>query len=137
MGLLVGSWSFRYLSLGSQLRHLALKYLLIQPDRGFNVDGTVNYQGRRHNVEFTLSPYYGAANLTFAAAQKTLELKYQNTVLWFERNHKQTTGLDALGVRAKEFGYPLLVEADPQLPVSIHNDLLLDAEGLVMNADGS
>ncbi|THH07772.1 hypothetical protein EW146_g9209 [Bondarzewia mesenterica] len=113
--------------------------LIVQPDRGFNVDGTVNYQGRHHSVDFVFSPYYDTAPLSFTDAQQTLRLTYRDTTLYFERKDVNTTGLDATGVRQAQSGFPQQATADPPMPISSQMDdrLTLDLEGLVLNSDGS
>ncbi|TCD69611.1 hypothetical protein EIP91_007034 [Steccherinum ochraceum] len=113
--------------------------VITQPDRGFNVDNTIDYQGRQHAIDFVLSPYYGDNNLTFADAQKTLALTYKSTFRYSERNNVPTTGLDALGVRAAQSGFSRDPLADPQLPIAnaTFPRLSLDLEGLVLNKDGS
>ena len=102
-------------------------------------DGTVDFQGRQHDVDFILSPYYGADNLSFSDAQKTLALNYRRTRLYTERLGKKTSGLDALGVRPAEFGFPLISISNPPLPIPSRSidRLTLDSEGLVLNADGT
>ncbi|TDL29854.1 hypothetical protein BD410DRAFT_44469 [Rickenella mellea] len=113
--------------------------LVVQPDRGFNIDGTVDYQGRQHDVDFVLSPYYGGTNLSFSAAQKTLKVTYRRTRLYAERHNTKTTGLDALAVRPQSPGFPAIPTADPEIPIpSLNfNHLSLDAEGLVLMSDGT
>ncbi|KAG8964151.1 hypothetical protein FRC03_002159 [Tulasnella sp. 419] len=101
-----------------------------QPDRGYNVEGTVDWQTRQHEFDFVLTPYDGATPLSFADAQQTLKLKYKKTLLYRERGLKKPTGLDALGVRPAN-------PVDPELPIpsGTKNTLSLDAEGLVLNND--
>ncbi|KAI0683162.1 esterase-like activity of phytase-domain-containing protein [Cytidiella melzeri] len=113
--------------------------LIVQPDRGFNVDGTVDYQGRQHQLDFVLTPHYTTTNLSFTAAQQTLQLAYKGTKLYTERAGANTTGLDATGVRAAQSGFPSNALADPQMPIPTKSDnrLTLDLEGLVLNADGT
>ncbi|KAI8970883.1 esterase-like activity of phytase-domain-containing protein [Trametes punicea] len=112
--------------------------MVAQPDRGFNVDGTIDYQARQHEIDFVLSPYYGADDLSFDTALQTLKLTYRNTLLYTERESRKTTGLDALGVRPAEALYRLLTIEDPPLPIAPSNgDLTVDAEGLVLNSDGT
>ncbi|EMD36215.1 hypothetical protein CERSUDRAFT_74243 [Gelatoporia subvermispora B] len=113
--------------------------LIVQPDRGFNVDGTVDYQARQHVLDFKLSPYYSADDLSFTAAQSTLQLTYQDTLLYFEREHTATTGLDALAVRPADSGFPTVISADPAMPIPAtdFSHLTVDAEGLALNQDGS
>lgn len=86
-----------------------------------------------------LSPYYAAANLTFTEAQKTLALDYKKTLLYWDRLHTETSGLDALAVRQQVPGFPLLAVADPQMPIPAKsfNHLTIDCEGLVLSADGT
>ena len=101
-------------------------------------DATINYQARQHAIDFVLHPYYGAANLTFAQAQQTLQLQYRKTLLYFDRRDVPTSGLDALGVRppTPEFGS---LPALPPVPVpnATFAHLSVDAEGLVLDADGT
>ncbi|ETW75139.1 hypothetical protein HETIRDRAFT_455824 [Heterobasidion irregulare TC 32-1] len=118
--------------------------LVVQPDRGFNVDGTIDYQGRQHRISFTLTPYYSSTPLSFSAAQRTLALLYRDTLLYVERDDKTTTGLDALGVRAAQTGFPEVADADPVVPIAGSGGgggdpdrLSLDLEGLVLNGDSS
>lgn len=102
-------------------------------------DGTIDYQGRQHAIDFVLSPYYGDDELDFDDAQETLALTYRSTFRYTERNNVPTTGLDALGVRAAQSGFPSNPLADPQMPIanSSFSRLTLDLEGLVLNSDGT
>ncbi|KAH9481999.1 putative secreted protein [Psilocybe cubensis] len=113
--------------------------LLARPDRGFNVDGTIDYQARQHEIDFLLTPYYGSTNLTFQAAQETLKITYRNTVLQFDRLHKKTSGLDPTAVRNAQFGSNIIPFLDPAMPIVSKDDnrLVVDVEGLVANADGT
>lgn len=102
-------------------------------------DGTVDYQGRQHQIDFVLNPYYSTSALSFTSAQQTLQLTYQNTLLYTERQGAKTSGLDAQGVRDAQSGFPSTPTADPQMPIPSKsiNRLTLDLEGLVLNADGT
>jgi len=113
--------------------------IVAQPDRGFNVETTIDYQGRQHAIDFVLSPYYDDGDLDFDDAQKTLALTYKSTFLYSERNNVPTTGLDALGVRPAKAGFPNDPLADPEMPIpnSSFSRLSLDLEGLVLNKDGT
>ncbi|PPQ72093.1 hypothetical protein CVT26_006871 [Gymnopilus dilepis] len=113
--------------------------LLARPDRGFNVNGPIDYQARQHEIDFVLTPYYGTANLTFQAAQQTLQLTYRDTTLMFERQGKKTSGLDGDGVRAAQTGFQTNPLLDPALPIDSASDnrLVLDVEGVVANSDGT
>ncbi|KAJ3007246.1 hypothetical protein NUW54_g3620 [Trametes sanguinea] len=66
--------------------------IIAQPDRGFNLDGTIDYQGRQHEIDFVLSPYYDDDNLSFEDGLQTLKLTYRNTLLYTERESRKTTG---------------------------------------------
>ncbi|OSD08066.1 hypothetical protein PYCCODRAFT_1358178 [Trametes coccinea BRFM310] len=112
--------------------------IIAQPDRGFNIDGTIDYQGRQHEIDFVLSPYYDDDNLSFEDGLQTLKLTYRDTLLYTERAARKTTGLDALGVRPAELLSHFLTIEDPPLPIAPSNGhLALDLEGLVLNADGT
>ncbi|PPQ84110.1 hypothetical protein CVT24_002358 [Panaeolus cyanescens] len=97
--------------------------LVAHPDRGFNIDGTVNYQSRQFEIDFVLNPYDGSANLDFVSAQQTLE----------------TSGLDPTGVRPAQLGSQLIPFSDPEMPIvsKADNRLVLDVEGVVANHDGT
>ncbi|KAF5359710.1 hypothetical protein D9756_002858 [Leucocoprinus leucothites] len=111
--------------------------LYVHPDRGFNVDSTINYQARHHEIDFVLTPYYGSENLNFTIAQKTLALRYKSTVLEFDVNRKPTSGLDPREVRFpsrfsdRSFPGPLPIVS------KVDDRLVLDVEGLIANEDGS
>ncbi|KAL0581259.1 hypothetical protein V5O48_000742 [Marasmius crinis-equi] len=113
--------------------------LVARPDRGFNVETTIDYQARQHEIDFVLTPYTNSKKLSFADAQKTLQLTYKNTTLMFERNDVKTSGLDALAVRPAQDGFPAVTDADPEMPIpsTDYSHLSLDVEGVVAVADGS
>ena len=96
--------------------------------------GTVNYQARRHEIEFTFTPYYDSAPLDYTTAAKTLQLTYLKTTLLYDRLHNTTTGLDPTAVRPTSD-----VPKDPQVPIVSTDDprLSLDIEGSVEDKDGS
>lgn len=102
-------------------------------------DGTINYQARQHTLTFTLTPYYDPTDLSFSDAQSTLQLTYVDTLLYTEREDKNTTGLDALGVRPAGSGETGGEGEDPVLPIASEVDdrLSLDCEGLVLEGDGT
>ncbi|KAF9261627.1 hypothetical protein L218DRAFT_869593 [Marasmius fiardii PR-910] len=106
--------------------------LAVRPDRGFNIDNTIDYQSRQHEIDFVLTPYTGSENLNFEDAQKTLQLTYKNTTLMFERNNTKTSGLDPLAVRPTQ-------GPDPAMPIpsQSYSHLSLDVEGVVAAPDGS
>ncbi|KAK1227103.1 hypothetical protein PQX77_009936 [Marasmius sp. AFHP31] len=113
--------------------------LVVRPDRGFNVETTIDYQARQHDIDFILTPYTNSKKLSFDDAQKTLQLTYKSTILMFERNGVKTSGLDPLAVRPAQNGFPGVADADPEMPIPSqdYSHLSLDVEGLVAAADGS
>ncbi|KAI0674352.1 esterase-like activity of phytase-domain-containing protein [Trametes maxima] len=112
--------------------------IVAQPDRGFNVDGTIDYQARQHQIDFVLNPYYDSDELTFEDGLKTLQLAYRDTLLYTERESQKTTGLDALAVRPAETPARSVAIEDPAVPIAPSNDhLAVDAEGLALNSDGT
>ncbi|KAG5336907.1 hypothetical protein C0989_011574 [Termitomyces sp. Mn162] len=112
---------------------------VVTPDRGYNVEGAIDYQSRQHEIDFVFSPYYGSSKLSFSDAQDTLVLTYRKTVLRYERNNVKTSGLDPTAVRAAQSGFPSDPTADPQMPIASTSEprLTIDAEGLVADDDGS
>ncbi|KII85663.1 hypothetical protein PLICRDRAFT_324866 [Plicaturopsis crispa FD-325 SS-3] len=114
--------------------------LVVQPDRGYNIITTVNYQARIHEYDITFTPYYGSKDLSFDDAAKTLQLTYSKTILHYDRGHVNTTGLDPIAIRAQSSNFTSAnPDADPQLPIASTADprLSVDAEGLVLNSDGT
>jgi hypothetical protein len=104
-----------------------------------NSEKTVDYQSRRHEIDFEFTPYYGTANLSFAEGQKTLKLKYKKTTLQYERQNVKTSGLSPLAVRQAQHGSPKVPLSDPAVPIATSNytHLTIDTEGLVSNPDGT
>ena len=96
---------------------------------------TVDYQARHHNIDFTLTPYYGSEDLSFTTAQQTLQLTYRNTLLYYDRKGR-TTGLDALAVRPAVNAEHYV---DPPLPIPSqdYSHLSIDAEGFAQGASGT
>ncbi|CAE6427449.1 unnamed protein product [Rhizoctonia solani] len=104
--------------------------LIAQPDRGYNVETTIDWQARHHSFDFTLSPYYGEDKLDFDTAAKTFNIKYISTLLYSKAPGFLTSGLDAISSIPSTTTYPVLPAPDLK-------KLSVDAEGLVLNADGS
>ncbi|OCF39123.1 hypothetical protein I317_07064 [Kwoniella heveanensis CBS 569] len=103
--------------------------MLAQPDRGHNTDKTTDYIARRHQLTFTLNPYYGNTSLEYQSAKSTFDLKYDSTLRYHEADGTPTTGLDAQAVRNDTKPEPI--------PSSSYNHISTDAEGLVVLADGT
>ncbi|WP_395023347.1 esterase-like activity of phytase family protein [Dongia sp.] len=95
------------------------------PDRGWNTEGTLDYQGRLQKFSIAFTPNSGADT----APQTQLKLDYQDAILLHEADGRPTTGLDAMEVRKAANGFPDLPSAAGKISV--------DNEGVVLNADGS
>ncbi|TRL41866.1 esterase-like activity of phytase family protein [Rhizobium straminoryzae] len=103
--------------------------LWLLPDRGYNVEGTTDYNDRLNRIEFRLTPATG----TPAAAdqQKGMEAKLADTILLLDDKGKSMTGLDPeSGVRAAAGKLPPLPEART-------GKVSLDPEAVVRLKDGS
>jgi hypothetical protein len=100
--------------------------LFTQPDRGYNVTGTTNYTPRFNKVAVTFRPAPGGAT-----TQDQVGLTLTDSVLFTEGSGTPFTALDptatGTGTRA---GFPAL-------PQAFNGRLSLDAEGIVVNADGT
>ncbi|CAE6401815.1 unnamed protein product, partial [Rhizoctonia solani] len=99
--------------------------LIAQPDRGYNVETTIDWQARQHSFDFVLSPYCGKNKLDFDTAAKTFGIQYKTPGL-------PTSGLDAISSIPNTTIYPVL-----PAPGSGSSKISVDAEGLVLNTDGS
>jgi hypothetical protein len=121
----------------------------IQSDSGFQresliawsapSEGTVDYQGRRFDIDFEFEPYYSTTPLPFADAKQTLKLSDIRTILEFERQQTPTTGFDPLAVRPAAANFPANPLADPELPIAStsYPHVSVDVEGIVSVADGT
>ena len=111
------------------------------PDRGWNTEGTINYQNRLHQFQVTLTPNNSATVANPSPAN--INFKYLNTILFNDPTFTPTTGLDADGSGAKKI--PLF----PDLPLATYTGdgfggpgnggkrVSIDSEGLVVNNDGT
>ncbi|KAH8678100.1 esterase-like activity of phytase-domain-containing protein [Xylariales sp. PMI_506] len=111
------------------------------PDRGWNTEGTLNFQSRVHKWRITFTP---APNATLdSPSPPNLLFQYQDTVLFKGPDGTPTTGLDADYTNHSSFpGFP-------DLPIAHYTGdgfggsgsggarIPVDAEGLVVNNDGS
>ncbi|KAL8772252.1 MAG: hypothetical protein Q9209_002464 [Squamulea sp. 1 TL-2023] len=111
------------------------------PDRGWNTQGTLNYQNRIHTFSISFNP---AENTTGTSpSPPNLRLIYQSTKLLTDPKGNPTTGLDADpsgGISIRDF--PLLPAATFTgngfgEPGPGGRSLSIDAEGLVLARDGS
>ncbi|EJD55294.1 hypothetical protein AURDEDRAFT_140900 [Auricularia subglabra TFB-10046 SS5] len=108
--------------------------LVLQPDRGHNIEAPIDWQGRFHTFDFVLQPYYAKKKLSFTDAQQTLQLEYVETRLFSDREDVPVSGADGLAIRAANATFE-----DPILPIPSvqENHVCFDPEGVVQNADGS
>ncbi|GAB1525470.1 hypothetical protein RhiTH_008633 [Rhizoctonia solani] len=106
--------------------------LIAQPDRGYNVETTIDWQARQHSFDFVFSPYYSKNKLDFDTAAKTFSIQYKSTLLYSKAPGFPTSGLDAISSIPNTSTYPVL-----PAPGSSSSKISVDAEGLVLNADGS
>ncbi|GES57505.1 peptidase M35 deuterolysin [Aspergillus terreus] len=110
------------------------------PDRGWNTNGTLNFQSRLHKLALTLqlAPNASAQN----TSSPNLHLEYLDTILLTGPDGEPTTGLDA-----DSTGY-VTYSGFPPLPVATYTGdgfggdgrggkrISIDAEGLVLDRDG-
>jgi Esterase-like activity of phytase len=91
----------------------------------------IDWQTRQHLISFTLNPYYGTANLSFADAKNTLLLNYISTTLYSWQG-APTSGANPTFIET-------LHGSSIQYPVVAANEtrLVTDPEGLVQNKDGT
>ncbi|KAK4465121.1 esterase-like activity of phytase-domain-containing protein [Cladorrhinum samala] len=112
------------------------------PDRGWNTEGTQNTIPRVHLFDITFTP--GSSSSTGAAASPNLAFSYRDTILLSAPNGEPMTGLDPDTYTTSEL-YP----GFPKMPLATYPGdgfggsgpggarIALDAEGLLLNADGS
>lgn len=100
--------------------------LFTQPDRGYNAANTTNYVPRFNQVAVHFTPSLGAPG-----TQDQVTLTVTDTIKYTEADGTPMTSLDptvtGVGTRA---GFPAL-------PQAYNGRLSLDAEGIVINRDGS
>lgn len=101
--------------------------LFTQPDRGYNVTATTNYTPRFNKLTFRFSP-----SPTGGTAQNQLALTLADTIKYTESDGTPLTSLDPTGS-----GSGSRTGIAASLPQAFNNRLSLDAEGMVINPDGS
>lgn len=103
--------------------------LWLLPDRGYNVEGTTDYNDRLNRIEFRLTPAIGTPAAT--EQQKGMEAKLADTILLSDDQGKTMTGLDPeAGVRAAAGKLPALPQART-------GKVSLDPEAVIRLKDGS
>ena len=105
-------------------------YLL--PDRGYNVEGTTDYRARINKVAVTLKPAEAAVGGKPATAADAITLQLEDTILLTDDAGEPMSGLDPA-----EGGVRPAAGAIPPLPQTVNGRVALDAEALVLLADGS
>jgi len=112
MALVPGSWH------GAGGRFTATLAML--PDRGWNTEGTSDYQARLQFFDLTLAPTNGAPH-----RQAGLALNYRKSLMLTDPAGVPTTGLDASGVRPATDGLP-------DLPIAANDHVSMDSEAVVI-----
>ncbi|OJJ48648.1 hypothetical protein ASPZODRAFT_61563 [Penicilliopsis zonata CBS 506.65] len=115
--------------------------LWVLPDRGWNTNGTLNFQNRIHKValELELAPHASYSN----PSKPNLKLTYLDSILFTDPDGEYMTGLDADVTGTAHF------DGFPPLPVATYEGdgfgnagpggrrVSLDSEGLFLGDDGS
>ena len=124
-----GSFSAFTFQPGSWQRNANGSYsgtLFAQPDRGYNAVGTTNYVPRFNKITVAFTPAPAGST-----AQNQVGLTLADTIKFSESDGTPMTSLDptsaGTGTRA----------GLPAMPQAFNGRLALDAEGIVVNADGS
>lgn len=100
------------------------------PDRGYNIAGTVDYQGRLQRFNVAFSPFGTAGQASGADQQNQIRLSLTETTGLRDANGTPTTGLDPSGFRAAANGFP-------NLPTGSNGRVSVDNEAVVRGRDGS
>lgn len=106
------------------------------PDRGYNAVGTIDYTARINRLDFRFKPAPATAS---GLPQNQIALKLTNSTRLFETLGGEVlplSGLDPVpgGVAT---GGARVVRRMPELPQAFNGKLSLDAEGIVILADGT
>jgi hypothetical protein len=115
--------------------------VLVQPDRGWNTNGSINFIPRVHKFSIKFKPEPGAT--VSDPSGPNIDFKYEDTILLKGPDGMPCTGLDADATGS--LNYP----GFPPLPIStftgdgfggsgpVHRRVPIDAEGLILAEDGS
>jgi hypothetical protein len=115
MALVPGSWT--KIDNGYRAR------LAMLPDRGWNTEGTSDYQARLQMFDVALTPKAGDGR------EDGLVLTYRKTLLLSDAEGKPTTGLDPAAIRAAK-------GAMPELPVTANGRVSMDSEAVALQPGG-
>lgn len=105
--------------------------LWLLPDRGYNVEGTTDYNTRINRIDFTLAPTATGATPPADKQQAGMDAKLADTVLFTDQEGKSFTGLDP------ESGIRPATTTIPALPQARTGKISLDPEAVVLLKDGS
>jgi hypothetical protein len=120
--------------------YTAILYAL--PDRGWNTQGTVNYQNRIQKLQITLDIVDATLD---DPAEPNLKLEYLDTILLTDFNGEPTTGLDP-NIKPPYLSFDQVPFVLPSVdyegngfggPGNGGTRVCLDTEGLVLGADGT
>lgn len=115
MALVPGSWA----KSGNGYR----ARLAMLPDRGWNTEGTSDYQARLQMFDVVLTPKIGDGH------EDGMALTYRKTLLLSDADGKPTTGLDPAAIRTAK-------GAMPALPVAANGRVSLDSEAVALLPGG-
>lgn len=108
------------------------------PDRGYNVAGTIDYTARINRIEFNFTP---AAAGSTGLAHNQIALSLTQSTLLHEAlpggGTRPFSGLDPVPGGVATGGARPATAFLPELPQGFNGKLSLDAEGIVILADGS
>ncbi|MGG7518185.1 esterase-like activity of phytase family protein [Allorhizobium undicola] len=105
--------------------------LLLLPDRGYNVEGTTDYNARINRIDVVLTPAPAGQAISPDKQQTGLQAKLTDTMLLTDDQGKSMTGLDP------EAGTRAATGTLPVLPQARTGKISLDAEAVVRLKDGS
>ena len=105
--------------------------LWLLPDRGYNVEGTTDYNDRLNKIDVRLAPAAAGSTLPADKQQTGVEAKLADTILLTDDQGKNMTGLDP------ESGVRAAAGKMPALPQARTGKVSLDPEAVVRLNDGS
>jgi hypothetical protein len=100
------------------------------PDRGYNVQGTVDYRARLNRLAITFKPVADGNTVPAEARQTSVMATLTDTILLTDAAGATLTGLDPVAVRAAANGFP-------NLPLAATGHVSIDSEALARLPDGS
>jgi hypothetical protein len=105
--------------------------LYLQPDRGYNLAGTTDYQPRINKLSIVFRPANDPAVLAPVERQRTVEPVLIDTLMLTDADGAPLTSLDPIdgGIRPAAGDFP-------PMPQGANGRISLDAEGIVLLRDG-